>query len=164
MSFLGLQLPATFSSQAIELRAPARVRYSPLGFNPSALLQPMQRGIKRALLQRETIVGNHRDAFGDIPAVQRFGNKSSQDEKIEGSLEKFISYLVHACNLIVMLLQWQALFVEARQQAFLIAKTFPYPDEVPNGFRLQISRRRADSFESEKNPESDRPRRWREIV
>ena len=105
MRSFNLQLPATPPGQAIELRAPPRFRHSPFGFNPSPILQPMQSRIKRALFQRKAILGNHSDAFGNIPAVQRRSGESSQDEKVEGALEKFVSYFVHAKHLIVMLLQ-----------------------------------------------------------
>ena len=96
MRFFSLQLFATSPGQAIELCAPARVRHSPFGFNPSAVFQPMQCRIKRALFEGKAVFGNHRDAFGNIPAVQSRSGESSQDEKIEGALEKFVSYFVHA--------------------------------------------------------------------
>ena len=84
----------------IEFRAPARIRHSPFGFNPSPVLEPMQRRIKRALFEGKTVFGNQRDAFGNIPAVQSCSGESSQDEKIEGPLEKFVSYFVHASILL----------------------------------------------------------------
>ena len=96
MGFFSLQLLATSPGQAIELCAPTRNRYSPFGFNPSPVLQAMQRRIKRALFERKAIFGNHRDAFGNVPAVQGRSDESAQDEEIERPLEKFVSYFVHA--------------------------------------------------------------------
>lgn len=90
------QLLATSPGQTIKLCAPARFGHSPLGFNPAAILEPMQCRIKRALFERKAVFGNHRDAFGNIPAVQSRSGESSQDEEIEGPLEKFVSHFVHA--------------------------------------------------------------------
>ena len=100
MRSFSLQLLAASPRQVIEFRAPSCFRHSPLGFNPSTVLQPMQCRIKRALFEGKAIFGNHRDAFGNIPAVQSCSGESSQDEKIEGPLEKFVSYFVHASILL----------------------------------------------------------------
>ena len=96
MGFFSLQLLAASPSQTIEFRARPGFRYAPLGFNPSPVLQPMQCGIKRALFEGKAIFGNHRDALGNIPAVHSRSGESSQDEEIEGPLEKVVSHFVHA--------------------------------------------------------------------
>jgi hypothetical protein len=96
MGFFNVQLLAASPSQTIEFGAPPGFRHAPLGFNPSPVLQPMQCGIKRALFEGKAVFRNHRDAFGNIPAVQSRSGESSQDEEIEGALEKFVSHFVHA--------------------------------------------------------------------
>ena len=100
MRSFSLQLFATSTGQAIEFCAPPRFRHSPVGFNPSPVLQPMQCRIKRALFKGKAVFGNHRNAFGNIPPVQGRGGESSQDEQIEGPLEKFVSHFVHGSILL----------------------------------------------------------------
>lgn len=131
MGFFSLQLLTTSPGQAIELCAPTRFRHSPFSFNPSPVFQPMQCGIKRALFERKAVFGNHRDAFGNIPAVQSRSGESSQDEEIEGPLEKFVSHFVHASILLSCFYNSKLYLSKLDNKEFLTAKHFSIFDRGP---------------------------------
>src|SRR5262249_26545981 len=75
--------------KGVELRLAAFRRCSPLAFDESGCFEPVKRGIERALIDREHIVGHSPNTFGDSPAVQRRDFKRPQYEEVEYSLEKF---------------------------------------------------------------------------
>ena len=113
MRLFRLQFLSTRPGQAIKLRAPPGFGDTPLGVDPAAPFQPMEGWIERSLFQRETIVGNNRDSFGDIPSMQRGAGEGPQDEKIERSLEEIVSRLIHNCPpLLSCFYNSQALFVD----------------------------------------------------
>lgn len=105
MGLFRFKLFATTPGETIKLRAPAGLGDSPLGFNPSAFFQPMQRRVKRTLFQRKTVARNNGDAFGDIPPVQGRSRQRPKNKEIQRSLEEFVAHLFHGRNLIVELRQ-----------------------------------------------------------
>ena len=69
--FFGHKLAAALGGELVEARLAAVVRFAPVGRDPAAFFQAMQRGIERALLHLEDIVGDLANALGDAVAVHR---------------------------------------------------------------------------------------------
>ena len=101
--FRGQLLPPS-AREAIKFCAAAGVGDAPFGFNPAAALEAVQGGIERTLFQGKPILGNDRNAFGDVPAVQVGGGEGLENEKIECSLEQFVADFCHRAGFIVALL------------------------------------------------------------
>src|SRR5262249_25267715 len=70
------------------LGLPVVVGDVPLGLDPAAALEAMQRRVQRALLHLERVVGNLLDAFGNRPAVLRLERDGFQDQEIERALRQ----------------------------------------------------------------------------
>src|SRR5579862_1161424 len=85
---LHFQLLAPGSGQMVEARAAAQLGNAPFGFDPTLMLQTVQRRIKRALIDLQNLFGDLLDAFGNSPAVQRAGLQRPEDQEIESALKK----------------------------------------------------------------------------
>ena len=72
----------------VVLGPPAQLRDGPLGFDPSLVLEAMERRVERALVDLQDILGDLLDALGDRPAVQRLGLQRPKDEQVEGAGKK----------------------------------------------------------------------------
>ena len=66
------QLLAAGVGERVELGLAPGFAFRPLGLDPRLLLQPVERGIKRALLDLQDFSGNLLDALGNGPAVLCF--------------------------------------------------------------------------------------------
>ena len=85
---LALELLPALARQGIELRAPAKVGFFPVGGDPSLVLEAMESRVERTLLNREHLAGQFLNAFRDRPAVQRIARDGLEDEEVEGSLQE----------------------------------------------------------------------------
>src|ERR1041385_7279045 len=70
-----LELFPAIASQSIKLGAAAELAVLPLGHNPALLLEPVQRRIERALLDRKHLVRQLLDPLRNAPAVQRLAHE-----------------------------------------------------------------------------------------
>ena len=86
--FLAGQLLAALRRQLIELRLSPVARLAPLRFEPAALLQAVQRGIERALLDLQNFLGNLPDSLGDAVPVNRTKRDNLQDQQVQCSLQE----------------------------------------------------------------------------
>src|SRR5215469_8334472 len=86
--------------ERVKAGAAAKLGNAPCGLYPAAMLEAVQRGVKRALIDLQSVLRNLLDAFGDSPAVQSAGAKRAEDEKIKGALEEIEAGLVgrHWCR------------------------------------------------------------------
>ena len=69
--------------QVVVLGAAAELRDLPLGLDPSLVLEAMQGGVERALVDLQHVLGDLLDALGDRPAVQGVLLQRAQDEQVE---------------------------------------------------------------------------------
>jgi hypothetical protein len=60
----------------------------PFRADPSPSFQPVQRGIKRAVLHLEEIIRGPLYVLPDLVAMSRTVKKSSQDQHVKGALKK----------------------------------------------------------------------------
>ena len=74
--------------KTIEARAPVVLGRAPLGGDPALPLEALQRGIERALLDLQDVVGELADPLRDRPAVQRLERDRLQDQQIDGALNE----------------------------------------------------------------------------
>src|SRR4051794_31130052 len=74
--------------EAIELRTPVVFGITPGGFDPALLLETVERGVKRSLRNLQHVARDLLQPLRDAPAVHVAGREGSEDEQIEGTLEK----------------------------------------------------------------------------
>ena len=67
------------------------VGQSPCALDPTALLQSLERGIERSVVDEEGVSGSRLDRERDAVAVMRSKGEHAQDEEIQRSLEERIS-------------------------------------------------------------------------
>src|SRR5215467_6326860 len=87
---------AAFLRQLVVLRAAVVVGGAPACLDPAAALQPMKRGIQRALLDMERRAGDLVEALRDGPSVLRLERHGLEDEEIEGPLWKIQRFVCHS--------------------------------------------------------------------
>jgi hypothetical protein len=58
------------------------------------MLEPVQRGIERPLLDAQQVAGHLLDSLGDRPAVHRLEGTRAQDQEIERALQD-VSVVAH---------------------------------------------------------------------
>ena len=80
--------------QPVVLRALVGFADAPLGFQPAALLEPMQRRIERAGLDLQQIVGLRANGLADAVAVLRAPLEGPEDEHVERALEELQALVV----------------------------------------------------------------------
>ncbi len=76
------------SCQSIDLRGSAGVRFRPRRREQTAILEPMQRGIERALRHLEQGARHVADALRNRIAVERLAREHLQNEHVQGALEQ----------------------------------------------------------------------------
>ena len=67
--------------ELVVLRPPAELGDGPLRLDPALMLEAMQRGIERALVDLQHVFGDLLDALRDRPAVQRLRLERPQDHR-----------------------------------------------------------------------------------
>src|ERR1017187_2281296 len=85
---LALELRAALGGEAVKFGVPAGIGCLPLGDQQTPVLQPMQRGVQRALLDRQDLAGDLSDSLGDGVAVNGSKVDHFQDQEIESALGK----------------------------------------------------------------------------
>ena len=88
-SLLARQLRLAGRGQLVVLRALVGLADAPLGLQPAALLESVQRRIERAGLDLEQIVGLGADRLADAMAVLRPPLERSENQHVERALEQF---------------------------------------------------------------------------
>jgi len=78
-----LQPRASSRRQRIELRAAIVLRILPLGLNPALVLQTMQSGVQRALLNLQHAFGDLHNALRYRPPVHRLQRKRLQNQQVK---------------------------------------------------------------------------------
>src|SRR5690606_37754731 len=78
-------------AQAVELGPPARLRPAPGRLQEAAALEPVQRGVERALVDVENAFGPVAEGFSDRVAVQRTPTDRAQDEDVQRTGEEIAS-------------------------------------------------------------------------
>ena len=91
---LAQQLRLPSCSQLVVLRALIRLADTPFRFQLAALYQPVQRRIERPGLDFEQVVGLRTDRLADPMAVLSSPDQGSQNEHVEGALEKLEALIV----------------------------------------------------------------------
>ncbi len=61
---------------------------APLGLDQALVLESMERGVERALLDLKHVPGDCLDALGDRPAVSRLGGDGLEDQHVERALNE----------------------------------------------------------------------------
>jgi hypothetical protein len=79
---------AALPGQPVELRVPPGVRELPLGGQQPLVLEPVQRGVERALRDLDDVAGNLLEALGDRVAVERPQRDDLEDKEIERALRE----------------------------------------------------------------------------
>ena len=82
------ELLTAFGGEAVEFRVAAGVGCAPLGGKVASVFEPVQRGIKRPLLDLQHIARDLLDALGDGVAVNGPRRGDFEDEQIEGALRQ----------------------------------------------------------------------------
>src|SRR5262245_37661683 len=76
--------------QPVVLRFSIAVRHlRPAGGDPAAFLQTMERGVQRAVIHTQDVLGGPLDMRGDRMAMERAKEQRAQHEHVKRALEKF---------------------------------------------------------------------------
>src|ERR1051325_2294740 len=89
-----LESATAFTRQRVVLGATVVLAVSPLRFDPSLLLQLVQRGIERALTHLQNVVRHLADPLRQCPAVHRLERDDLENQKIQRALYE-VSRLAH---------------------------------------------------------------------
>src|SRR3954453_12076767 len=83
---LGAQLAPAAWSKRVETRAAVVLGGAPFGADETALLEPQQRGIERALVDLQRVLGHLFQALRDAPPVERAeGFQRAEHHEVEGT-------------------------------------------------------------------------------
>ena len=82
---------ATDRRERVEASAAIVVGRAPRALDPAALLESLERGVERSVVDEERVAGPRLDGDGDAVAVMRPERQHAEDEEIERSLEERIS-------------------------------------------------------------------------
>src|SRR5688500_18654817 len=85
---LGAKLTPALDGQTVELRASIVRRELPLGLDPAALLQAMERWVKRTFADLEDLARQLLDPPRDGVAVGRSPAQRLEDEQVERALQQ----------------------------------------------------------------------------
>src|SRR5207248_8279497 len=88
------ELFASRGGERIEARLAVVDRYAPLAGDPAALLETLQRGIERSVLDEELLVGGLLDGVRDALAVLRPPDEGAEDQQIQRALQQLELFLV----------------------------------------------------------------------
>ena len=92
---LGLQLFPALGSKRIELRVAACLRGFPLRFQPAAIFEAVEGGVKRALLELKKVAGDLLNPLRNGVAMNRPQRHDLEDQHVEGSLEELGFFFAH---------------------------------------------------------------------
>ncbi len=99
---LARQLSLAGRRQPVVLGPLVRLADVPLGLEPSALLEAVERGVERTGFDLEQAVGLRADRLADAVAVLRAPLQGPEDEHVEGALEelqaRFVRAFGHRCR------------------------------------------------------------------
>src|SRR6476469_2677819 len=90
-----LELSASGCGQAVECDPPAIGGDTWLASKKPAILEAIEGGIERALVDGEHVAGHLLNAGGDGPAVVRFQHDGFEDEQIERTLQQLNVGIAH---------------------------------------------------------------------
>src|SRR5262249_45060863 len=85
---LDRELAPPGARQRVKLRPPAGVGLAPLALDPAALLDAIERGVERPLLDDEHVPRRLLDALDDAVTVELAQAERLQDEHVQRPLEK----------------------------------------------------------------------------
>src|ERR1051326_3855336 len=74
--------------EAVEPGAASLVGEAPLGLHEPTLLETIERGIERALIDLENVARELANTLGDPPAVERCEEEALENEQVESALQK----------------------------------------------------------------------------
>src|SRR5208282_658989 len=83
------ELLAAGRCQRIKPRLAVICGDSPFRGNPAALLQPLERGVKRSVLHQKLLIRRLLDGARDPLAVLRSKNQRAQNQQVQGALQQF---------------------------------------------------------------------------
>src|SRR5262249_22667873 len=87
LPFLFHQLAAACAGQRVEARLAIVVGRAPLGRDEAPILETLERGVERSVIDDEDVVGLALDEAGDALAVLRAQDERPQDEQVERPLQ-----------------------------------------------------------------------------
>ena len=87
-----LELPPAGARQRVVARAAVVLGDLPLGSNQALALEPVERGIERALPELQHALGPLLDPLGDAPAVHRLELQRLEHEHVERALQDIASF------------------------------------------------------------------------
>ena len=88
MAGLFLQLLAPGDGQTVVPGLAVVLRGAPEGCDPAAILQPVQGGVQRPLVDAQCVPGDLLDALGNGPSVPGAGLERAQNQEIERPLKQ----------------------------------------------------------------------------
>jgi len=86
------ELDAAGGGEGIELGLATGFGFGALAANPALLLEAMEGGVERALLDQEDVARDLLDTFGDGPAVLGLKCESFEDQEIESALHEVVGF------------------------------------------------------------------------
>src|SRR5438309_9091850 len=99
---LSFELGPAFPRQLVKLRLAARAGVLPLRFQPGALLEPVQRGIKGPLRNLKEVFGYLLNPLGDSVAVNGAASHHLENQHVESPLEELCFFLRHRRHLVIL--------------------------------------------------------------
>src|SRR5437867_6800739 len=97
---LGRELTASVAGNAVVLGAAVVVGGSPVRGDPATVLEPMECGVERTLIDLEHVPRELLDPLRDAPAVHRLERDGFEDEEVEGPLEDVRGWEAHGISLL----------------------------------------------------------------
>src|SRR5215217_6486212 len=82
---LGGEGAAAGRGQAIVARTPAVLGDTPVARDQAAMLEALERGVKRTLVHLEPTQRDLLDALADAPAMHRLGSERLEGEEVDGA-------------------------------------------------------------------------------
>jgi hypothetical protein len=81
------ELSPPHGGELVVLRLASVLSGVPLGGDPAAILQAFERGVERARIHLEHVLGDLLNALSDPPPVHRSEGDRLEDEHVQGSLD-----------------------------------------------------------------------------
>jgi hypothetical protein len=93
LKFFDDQLFSSLIRKPVVLEFPIPIgSHLPFRSDPSSVLQPVQRGVERAVLHLQKIIRGPLNVLADLVAMSRAIKKSSQDQHVKGALKKVCAF------------------------------------------------------------------------
>jgi ATP dependent DNA ligase domain len=86
-AFLAGEFISSFSSEAVEPRFAIVVGYAPLRGNEASILKPLQRGVKRAMIDDQNVLGLLLDSAGNTLSMLWSKQQRPKDEQVQCTLK-----------------------------------------------------------------------------